>query len=155
MRKFALIVDDKVWDIKHVSLESDLPSDLRQYQAVIEVTEAYPEVQIGWKFSGTSIINPDPDAAGSMAMSRLKFLERFTDAELGAIEAFASQSNPYAYALRAAIRKQQVAEFIDISLSQTILGVSSLVALGLLTAERASQILNTPLKEDEKYKGLK
>ncbi len=81
-------------------------------------------------------------------------LERFTETEIAGIEAFAAQSNAYAYALRGAMRKQSVAAYIDLSLPQTIAGINNLVALGLLTSERANIILNTPVTSLEKYKGI-
>lgn len=151
--KFAFVKDDHVVEIRELHSENDISEDLRSYQAVMLIDGMDPVPQVGWQLSGSSLIDPTGQAKPSKVMSRLKFLERFTDAELGAIEAFSAQSNPYAYALRAAIRKQQVSEFIDLSLPQVSTGVMNLVGLGLLTLERANAILNTPLKDDEKYRG--
>lgn len=149
--KIAFILEDKVASIVEVSSFDDVADVSRRYQASVDVTDAVTQPQVGWEFKDGQIVYPA--GVSTKVMSKLKFLERFTDAELAGIEAFAAGTSAYSFAMRVALRKQQVAEFIDISLPQTIAGVGNLVALGLLTSERANLILNTPVTEAERYKG--
>lgn len=153
MLYFALISENIVVSI--IESESDQidSSITHQYQNIIEITNLDPIPAVGWILEGSVLKDPTSSAVPSKKMSRLKLLERFTDTELAALEGFANQANPYAYALRAAMRKQMAAEFIDLSLPQTIAGINNLVALGLLSSDRANEIINTPLTEAEKYRG--
>lgn len=153
MLYFALISENTVVSI--ISADSDQIdlSTTMKYQNIIEITNLDPVPEVGWILEGTVLKDPTNSATPSKKMSRLKLLERFTDAELAGIEGFANQSNAYAYALRAAMRKQMAAEFIDLALPQTVAGIHNLVALGLLSSQRASEIINTPLTEAEKYRG--
>ena len=90
-------------------------------------------------------------------ITRLAFLNRFTDAEAIAID-MASIDNPSGTveerqqqaALRRFLNKVNSANYIDLSLQQTIDGINALVALGLLTSERASAILTDTIQQDER-----
>lgn len=152
--KFALIRDNLVSKIVDADSAEEIGETIAQYQNAIEITDMDPQPEVGWELVGTALVDPTGEAQPSKKVSKLKMLERFTDAEIAGIEAFAAQSNSYAYALRGAMRKQSVAAYIDLALPQTIAGINNLVALGLLTAERASVILNTPVTKEEKYKGI-
>ena len=90
-------------------------------------------------------------------ITRLAFLNRFTDAEAIAID-MASIDNPSGTveerqqqaALRRFLNKVNSANYIDLSLQQTIDGINALVGLGLLTSERASAILTDTIQQDER-----
>jgi hypothetical protein len=96
---------------------------------------------------------PEPDTK----ITRLAFLNRFTDAEAIAID-LASIDNPSGTmqerqgqaALRRFLTKINSANYIDISSQQTIDGLNALVGLGLLTAERVNAILNDAIQADER-----
>lgn len=151
--KFALIRDNIVASIVDAESAEEIGLLISQYQNAIDITDADPQPAVGWELSGTILIDPTGLSQPSKKISKLKMLERFTDAEIAGIEAFAAQSNAYAYALRGDMRKQSVAAYIDLALPQTIAGINNLVALGLITSDRANTILNTPVTEVEKYKG--
>ena len=90
-------------------------------------------------------------------ITRLAFLNRFTDAEAIAID-MASIDNPNGTveerqqqaALRRFLNKVNSANYIDLSLQQTIDGVNALAVLGLLTSERASAILTDTIQAGER-----
>jgi hypothetical protein len=97
--------------------------------------------------------SPEP----STKITRLAFLNRFTDAEAIAID-LASIDNPSGTiqerqgqaALRRFLTKINSANYIDIRSQQTIDGLNALVGLGLLTTERASAILNDTIQAGER-----
>lgn len=151
--KFALIRENIVATVVEADDAEQIALLISQYQNAIEVTDMDPQPTVGWELVGSTLVDPTGLSTPSKKVSKLKMLERFTDVEIAGIKAFAAQANSYAYALRGAMRKQSVAAYIDLALPQTIAGVNNLVALGLLTSERASIILNTPVSESEKYKG--
>lgn len=79
----------------------------------------------------------DADGATPQRLTRLRFLSRFTDAEMQAIVA-AAETSP---ALKAALLKWQTAEGIVLTDPATIAGVQALEMIGLIGAGRAAQIL--------------
>lgn len=151
--KLVFIRDNVVVDKKTVESVESVAETFAAYQNVIEVDGLDPEPQVGWVLQGSVLVDPTGSAQPSKIMSRLKFSQRFTREEKTAIEIYAWQSTTAAAALRSALRDQMVAQYIDLSLPETVEGLMSLVGLGLITAERASIILNTPVSEAEKYRG--
>jgi hypothetical protein len=124
------------------------------YSNVVSVEGLQVAPSAGWSFDGANFHPPvGASSVASWKITKLSFISRFTDAELIGIEAFTSASNNYAYAVRAALRKQMLATYIDLSLPETINGTQSLVALGLLTSQRCNEILTTPPSSKELYRG--
>ena len=150
--KFALIQNDYIVLIIDTSSADDL-GDIRSYQACIEITNQDPMPAVGWKLDGSVLIDPSGAAVAKKHISKEKFLSRFTDTEICDIEDFSKGTSPYAKAVRASLKRQEQAMYIDLNYQKTKDGINNLVALHLLTAERADAILNTPLSEEEKYKG--
>lgn len=147
--KFAFIQNDKVCLVE--DLESGEVAAIKglQYQAVVEIFPENTVPEVGWEFVSGLIVNPFTD---SKKVTKLKFLERFTTAELVGIEAYAAGTGANNLAVRVSLRKQSLATFIDLALPETISGTMALAALGLLTVERANQILNNPVMESERYR---
>ncbi|WP_422846859.1 hypothetical protein ACOYR4_12865 [Acidovorax sp. M14] len=93
-------------------------------------------------------------------ITKLAFRNRFTRAEKVAIE-MAALDNPaaplaqrqQAAALRADLKDQQDATYIDLARADLQAGVQALEAAGLLAAGRAEQILTAPITDIERYKG--
>lgn len=92
-------------------------------------------------------------------VTRLAFRNRFTQAEKVALE-IAALDNPaatlaqrqQAAAIRAHLADVAASIFIDLSRSDTRVGVQQLEAGGLLAAGRALQILDDPILVTEAYK---
>jgi hypothetical protein len=104
-------------------------------------------------------VAPEPSAPAAMVfrhITKLAFRNRFTRAEKVAIE-MASIDNPAASmaqrqqsaALRADLKDQEGATFIDLDRADLRAGVQALEAAGLIAAGRALQILDAPLQEIE------
>ena len=71
-------------------------------------------------------------------MPTLSFIELFTDAELVGILDTAKVSTQ----VQLFVMKMEQANFMDLNYKPTINGINALSSIGLLTAERAEEILN-------------
>lgn len=81
---------------------------------------------------------PSPQAAPvARILTRLEFLDRFTDTELAGILAAGAQST----AIQVWIKKLELAGEVDLDSPRTVAGVQALEAAGLVAAGRAAQIL--------------
>lgn len=93
-------------------------------------------------------------------LTGLAFRNRFTRAEKIAIE-LAALDDPaatlahrqQAAALRADLKDQERATYIDLDRTDTRDGVRALEAAGLLGAGRALEILDAPVQPHERYRG--
>jgi len=93
-------------------------------------------------------------------ITKLAFRNRFTMAEKAAIE-IAALDNPgapmaqrgQAAGLRAAMKDQEVAQYIDLNRAETRGGVQALEAAGLIGTGRAAQILDGAIQPQEVYRG--
>ena len=89
-------------------------------------------------------------------LTRLAFLDRFTDAEAVAID-LASIDDPSGTqqertgqaSIRRYLNKINAATFVDVARDDTIAGVNALESLGLLASGRADEILSTNINSDE------
>lgn len=92
---------------------------------------------------------PPPD----LRITRLAFLDRFTDAEAVAIDLASLGATVQAAGLRRYLHKVNSAQHIDLARADLQAGVQALEAAGLLTAGRAEQILTAPITDVERYRG--
>ena len=74
----------------------------------------------------------------SKKMTTLEFMELFTDAELVGILDAARVSTE----VQLFVMKMQQASFMDLNYQPTIDGINALASIGLLTVERANEVLN-------------
>jgi len=150
----AMVLNGIVAEIRDLT-DEESQTEGANFSNVVDITNANPFPEVGWVFNGM-VFAPPPGASAvpSLRLTKLAFLNRFTDAEVAAIETFAFQNNAYAAALRGALRKQQVSNYMDLARTDTIVGVNNLVALGLITPARAAAILTTPPTDLERYKGI-
>lgn len=86
-------------------------------------------------------------------LSQLAFISRFTDTEAVAIDLASIGATVPAATVRRYLQKVNAAEFIDLSREDTRSSVQALEAAGLLGAGRALIILDTPLADQEAYRG--
>jgi hypothetical protein len=92
-------------------------------------------------------------------ITNLAFRQRFTRSEKVALE-MAALDNPsasieqraQAAALRADLKDQEQATYIDLDRADTRAGVQMLEAAGLIGVGRAAQILDTPVQDAERAK---
>lgn len=103
-----------------------------------------PVEWVGMEFSDydhTPEAAPEEAPAPSVALgkvSKLAYMERFTDAELGAIYSTAKVSP----AVEVWMEKFKLAEFIDLADPRTLAGLQALESNGLIGVGRALEVLH-------------
>lgn len=93
-------------------------------------------------------------------ITKLAFRNRFTKAEKASVE-FAALDDPtapiaqrqQAAALRAYLKDQEQAAFIDLDDEDTRTGILTLEAVGLIATGRAVEILDAPVQDKERFTG--
>lgn len=131
------------------------------------MTEQAPQPGMIRKEVGGSVIWTWPEATAVLEVAaeyrritKLAFRNRFTKAEKVGIE-FAALDDPtapitqrqQAAALRANLKDQEQATFIDLDDEDTRTGVLTLEAVGLIAAGRAVEILDAPVQDKERHTG--
>lgn len=112
----------------------------------IEITDATGHPNQSWSYENGVFTAPPPPPPPppQTVFTKYQFRSRFTLAELVAIDNFASSStltDVQKATLNTITKNFDVAESIDITNSATIQGVEYLVTAGLLTQDRATEIL--------------
>lgn len=124
--------------------------------SLVEVGQAIPSggVVIGQTSDPDYLTSATP---GEVLISKFAFLQRFTEAELVAIElakvhdAGASQAqNELAATLRMHQIKLDASKWVDLLHQETITGLTGLETVGLLASGRADTILNTTVADSER-----
>jgi hypothetical protein len=95
--------------------------------------------------------NPGPSEPDHR-ITRLAFLNRFTDAEAIALDLASIGATIEAASIRRYMQKVNAATFIDLARDDTITGVRQLETVGLIGAGRADHILLDPITELERAK---
>lgn len=147
MRYYALIGgQNEVVGI--VSLEESQIADFsKTFAQVIDITDQQPMPQIGWSFDGQSIVGTSP----SKKITKLAMLQRLTVPERLGILTYVG-ANP-ASVPAMLLQNIMVTTFVDLSRADTQAGIQVLVQLGLLTQDRATTILTSPVSAAEAYNG--
>ena len=83
-------------------------------------------------------------------ITRLAFLDRFTDAEAVAIDLASMGATVDAASVRRYLSKVNAATFIDLDRADTRAGVQALEAGGLLVEGRALEIMDAPVEQHER-----
>ena len=97
-------------------------------------------------------IPSEPPVAPVTKITRLAFLNRFTDAEAIALDLASIGATVQAASIRRYMSKVNAAEFIDLSRTDTRDGVMALESAGLIAEGRGTIILDTPVADSEKAK---
>lgn len=148
MRLYALISGDNVVSgIVQLEDESKLECLTGIYAQVVDITNAQPMAQLGWSFDGQSVVG----TSQSMKITKLAMNQRFTVTEMLGLLTYVNTNPTSIVALL--LQRLQIAQFVDLSRSDTQAGVGVLVQLGLLTSERANVILTTAPTLLEVYQG--
>lgn len=162
MSRIALIRNGVVENVIEAGMEF---AQSLGFDAVVETDVAAP----GWGYAGGEFIAPptpdpqpetpaSPDGDGPF-LSNYAFDMRYTLLERIAIKRLADQRNPdgsytdTALAVQVNVERAQKAKFVNPQRAETRNGVMQFVALGVLTAARALEILDTPIQPFEAYTG--
>lgn len=119
----------------------------------------------GWNFTGyiwfqqklipdVIVIPQIPLSEQDRKITKLAFLNRFTDEEAIKLDLASIGATVQAAAIRRYLQKVNAATFIDLARDDLVSGVTHLESLNILTTGRADAILNTPVSEQEKYRGV-
>jgi hypothetical protein len=145
IKTLALIQDNKVVNTV-VSDENCIHELGPDYIVIDDIT---PQPSIGWSyengvFTAPPPTPPPPPPPPQTVFTKYQFRSRFTLAELVATDNFASSStltDVQKATLNTITKNFDVADSIDVTNSATIQGVEYLVTAGLLTQDRATEIL--------------
>lgn len=99
------------------------------------------------------VVAPPPPPPAPVKITRLAFLNRFTDAEAITIDLASQGATVNAASMRRYMQKVNAAEFIDLTRPDTRAGVQALQSVGILAAGRAAVILDTAPATLEIYRG--
>jgi hypothetical protein len=144
--KLALVNQNVVTSIVEID-EQDYSQYARANDLALDITDVYPEPAVGWLFDQNKLVS----ASGPVRIiTKLALRQRFTIPELAGIQT-ALKTN---VVLEILMDNLKVATFIDLNRQDTIDGIMYLVSQGLITLERANQILTTEPTEQEIYRGV-
>ena len=135
----------------------------RQTTITPQVTSGSPTIGQQWpcwsgdswimaEYFGPAVQPEPPTVPEDRKITRLAFLNRFTDAEAIALDLASIGTTIEAASIRRYMQKVNAATFIDLSRDDTIAGVRQLETVGLIGAGRADQILEAPITELERAK---
>lgn len=117
----------------------------------VEVTDMVPRPDTSWKYVSGNFVSPHkpdivlPDAIPQV-ISKVAFRFRLTDAEyVGIISAAKTDAEVTAW-----VETFNMVTQIDLNAQRTKDGVANLVSKNLLTQERATEILTTPVQDNER-----
>lgn len=110
-----------------------------------EAERQYPGA---WRVAAVQL-DPPPEIA-DMRITRLAFLDRFTDAEAVQIDLASIGATVEAAQVRRYLHKVNSATHIDLARADLQAGVQALEAAGLLAAGRALAILDAPVEAHER-----
>lgn len=145
--------------IKNGLVEQVIVSDAEFAQSIARkwdaVTPAIDGCAIGWAWDGEAFTPPAPPPAPEPTteprhITRLAFLNRFTDDEAISIDLASIGATVQAAGLRRYMNKVNAATFIDLAGPDTRAGVQALEAGGVLAAGRAAEILDIDILDEER-----
>lgn len=150
--RYALIENNKVKNV--ILADEEFVSNMTETYQHIEALDNHPLGNIisagwGWDPSGFTEPPAPPEAPVERKVTRLAFLNRFTDAEAIALDLASIGTTIEAASIRRYMQKVNAATFIDLERADTISGINQLEAVGLIGAGRANAILTAPITEQE------
>lgn len=116
----------------------------------IERTSELSFVGPGHLYAGQEFTAPPPVDNPDRRVTKLRFKLRFTANERAMIEYASRQNTIEAAALQDYKELISDSEWVDLNNPLVRDGIASLVLFGLLSQERATEILDTPVSDDER-----
>lgn len=141
MKRWALVENELVANV----VEQDDQPKIEGVWIEIPDGKAGP----GWKYVNGAFVNPEPPPppfVRPQTLTKLQFRFRMTDAEYVGILSAAKTD----VAVEAWVKTFDMAPFINVEDQRTKDGVAVLVSKGLLTQERANEILTAPVQPGER-----
>ena len=153
--RYALIENNKVKNV--ILADEEFISNMTETFQHIEALDNHPlgnKISAGWGWDPSGFTEPPvpPEAPVERKVTRLAFLNRFTDAEAIALDLASIGTTIEAASIRRYMQKVHAATFIDLGREDTISGVNQLEAVGLIGPGRAEVILTAPITDLERAK---
>jgi hypothetical protein len=149
--KLAIINDYVVTQIIEDPSEAVLEELSRTSQNIIDISERSDYPGVGWLLVNNDLVSNGINGTGySKKITKLALRNRFTFTEKVTLQVALAQSA----ALQAWFEDFRVSTYVDLERTDTIQGIMYLEQAGLIGAGRASQIINNPIQDSEKYKGV-
>lgn len=153
--RYALIENNKVKNV--ILADEEFISNMTETYQHIEDLDNHPlgdRISAGWGWDPSGFTEPPapPEPPVERKVTRLAFLNRFTDAEAIALDLASIGTTIEAASIRRYMQKVNAATFIDLTRDDTITGVRQLETVGLIGTGRADQILLDPITEIERAK---
>lgn len=142
----ALIQNDLVVGVVDLS-DDEINLFNPHYEQIVDVSNLMPVPQIGWAFTGSTIVGTNV----SKKITRLAMNQRFTTGEMLGLLTYINTNPTSIVALL--LQRLQMSTYVDLARSDTQAGIGVLVSLGLLTSDRANTILTTIPMPIEVYQG--
>ena len=153
--KYALITNNKV--VNTIVADAEFIAIIRNEYDHVEPLDTPHEQGLGvgvdWSWDGEFHPPATSEITPTTKITRLAFMNRFTDAEAISIDLASQGATVQAAAMRRYQKKVDAATFVDLDQQDTRDGVISLESIGILVPGRALQILDTPVTQEEVYKG--
>lgn len=113
------------------------------------------DIGVGWTYDNISFTPPAPTPAPApdKRIAPNAFNARFTAAEWAAIDAASQAQSTLGSAIRRQFMRMTCTQSIDMADWITYSGTHGLESAGLISAGRASEILDTPVKPGERPAG--
>lgn len=147
----AIIQNNIVESVKEMT-DEEILLELPHCQQIVDVTNETVQPSAGWLFLGNRFEPPQGvDGKPKMIITRLAFRNRFTLQEKAALYTIAASAQ--GLPIKIYLDDLSAATFIDLSRQETISGIQTLAAIGVLTNARATEILTTVPTQLEVYKG--
>ena len=144
---YAIINNNITEQIREITQEEFDQGIVNKNQAILDVTDLTPEPCVGWLYNG---INLNP-VIPSSKISKLAMLMRFSVPERLAILSY-TNANPSSVP-SVLLQNILIATFVDLNRADTSVGINYLVVFGLITQQRAVEILTASPTQEELYKG--
>lgn len=151
----CVVIKDQIVIEGPLDFTEDQIQDKAQINTVISVEGFDPIPKIGWHYVGGKLIDPYlVGNSGVALLSRFAFFNRFTVEEWAALEGFMDVGpSPYKYIARAFKTALMITTYVDRALPTVKDGLGFFVQLGILSSSRRDEILNTPAKASEIFRG--
>lgn len=108
-------------------------------------------VDLGYIYSGGVFVAPQiTQPAPDKRITPNAFQKRFTDAEAVNIDLASIGATVQAATLRRHVKLSETASFIDLDDPLSVGGVNAMAAAGLISAQRAIEILTNPIQDSER-----
>lgn len=147
---YALVRESKIYQILDLD-EEQVQANARVFERVVDISQMTPTPEVGWEVSENGTFIQPQGSNPSRIITRLAFMNRFKDAEIGAIYTIANTpGHALQIPFKIYIDKLLAASFVDLARPDTMASIQTLSALGVLTAARANEIITTPVSYSER-----